>query len=315
MYALPAGPAGASGKQVAPCAGLPPPLWLQRYSGLPAARERTGMHRESTFLLSILHYAAPGVGAHSHSKLLRARFTVSASRCPSKRNRPHGGASPRPWPPEPAILSSEPADSLAEQTLGIECVPNVQAQSNQCASSSITIDCDVRHIGNDARGINVPTDVLWGEVGADCAELESAAFSFVGPSNRPRRMLFSYLFPLPGYGPEVRRVRLKSPSQFRVCAGLRSTWGAGAVGSASPFMERWRAVSGKSEERTSGAEAPVNFIFIAVMYGLEPLPSTETGCALMSRGRTLLSRARGPRGREGCAAGPAAGYAGHGREK
>ena len=42
----------------------------------------------------------------------------------------------------------------------------------------ITLSCDLRHIETIPREFNVPTDTLWGELCADGAELDGAAFVF-----------------------------------------------------------------------------------------------------------------------------------------
>jgi hypothetical protein len=57
MDAPPAGFPGALGKQIAPCSNLLLPLCLERDSGPPTYRKRSGIHLEPTFLLSILRHA------------------------------------------------------------------------------------------------------------------------------------------------------------------------------------------------------------------------------------------------------------------
>lgn len=49
-----------------------------------------------------------------------------------------------------------------------------------------------------ALEFNVPTDTLWGELGAENVAPESATFIFIGLRSVNERMLFFFLSPPPG---------------------------------------------------------------------------------------------------------------------
>ena len=100
----------------------------------------------------------------------------------------------------------------------------------------ITSSCDVRHIRMFALEFNVPTDILWGELGAENADLERAVFIFTGLRSVTSEFFFSFYF-LPRervQKPAVRCLWFSRCSESRF--GLRPVWASKGESCRVPSM-------------------------------------------------------------------------------